>query len=144
MTNSCSSNANCCAGNTQNFMTCAQDSLGIPRCLAAEINCGLPENYIGDDCATSADCCGSPCTPVGSGEDPTLICGGSCIAEGGTCTTSADCCSGLPCDIPGGTTEGTCGVQGECAEYGQQCETSFECCNEVPCSAAGYCEYVVQ
>ncbi|MBT8493776.1 MAG: hypothetical protein KJO07_12005, partial [Deltaproteobacteria bacterium] len=141
---SCSANANCCAGNVLQFMTCAQDNLGIPRCLAAETECDNPEEYEGMACATSADCCGLPCTPSGSGEIMPLLCGGACVQEGNTCTTSADCCSNLPCQIEAGSTQGVCGPPGECAEYGQGCEMSTDCCGDVPCSAAGFCEFIIQ
>ena len=99
-----------------------QDNLGIPRCLTAEIDCTI--SHTGDPCATSADCCGLPCTPDSTG---TLVCNGTCIGQEGACTTSADCCSGLPCE------NGYCGPMGECAEYGQSCTEAADCCNDLPC-----------
>jgi hypothetical protein len=152
----CNANANCCAGNVLQFDTCKQDNLGIPRCLIAEIDCTNPEDFVGDECATSADCCGLPCVPNPNGNDPPLVCLGECVPSGGTCTTSADCCSGIPCIIPPGSTEGLCqpddptgaggaggggGVGGgdtECAEYGQACDDATDCCNTVPCTN-GFC-----
>jgi hypothetical protein len=134
--NECSQNANCCAGNVLQFNTCAEDNLGIPRCLTAEIDCTDPSQYEGETCATSADCCGLPCTPMGSGEFPPLVCGGmSCVPSGGVCTTTADCCSTLPCE------NGVCGEPGVCAEFGQQCTTSADCCSGLPCEG-GFCGIV--
>ena len=107
---SCNANANCCAGNVLQFATCKQDNLGIPRCLAAEIDCTDPANYVGQACASSADCCNLPCVPNPDGDDPPFVCGGdSCVAAGGACTTTADCCRGLPCTILPGATKGVCG-----------------------------------
>jgi hypothetical protein len=143
-TSSCNENANCCAGNTQvNPEVCQKDSVGIPRCLAAAIDCTNPEDYLGETCATSADCCGLPCTPMGSGEFPPLVCGGTCVETGGGCTTSADCCPGLPCTLPPGSTAGECGEQQECAEYGQTCAEAADCCSGVPCTD-GICRFVVE
>lgn len=131
--NECSENANCCAGNVLQFNTCAEDNLGIPRCLAAEIDCTDPSQYEGESCATSADCCGLPCTPMGSGEFPPLVCGGtSCVPTGSACTTAADCCSTLPCE------NGVCGEPGVCAEFGQACTTAADCCSNLPCEG-GFC-----
>lgn len=140
-TTSCNENANCCSGVTLQEDTCALDSVGIPRCLVAAIDCTDPSIYEGDDCATSADCCGLPCTPAGTGEFPPLTCGGDlCVDSGGTCTTNADCCSGLPCNIETGNNSGTCGgTPGDCAEYGQTCTAAADCCNNVPCSDDGFC-----
>jgi hypothetical protein len=105
----CNANANCCAGNVLQLNTCKQDNLGIPRCLAAEIDCTDPQNYVGQACASSADCCNLPCVPNPDG-DPPFVCGGdSCVAAGGACTTTADCCRGLPCTILPGATSGICG-----------------------------------
>ncbi len=142
---SCSSNANCCAGNVLQYNTCAQDNLGIPRCLTDEqppdTPCD-PADYEGEPCATSADCCGLPCTPIGSGEFPQLVCNGTCVEEGGTCTTSADCCAGLPCTVPAGSTIGTCGADTGCSSYGQSCLETADCCNELPC-LDGVCGVIV-
>jgi hypothetical protein len=107
---SCNANANCCAGNVLQYQTCKQDNLGIPRCLAGEIDCEDPQNYVGHACASSADCCNLPCVPNADGDDPPFVCGGdSCVPAGGACTTTADCCRGLPCNIAPGSTMGTCG-----------------------------------
>lgn len=144
-TNSCNENANCCSGNVLQNDTCKLDSLGIPRCLAAEIDCTDPTAFEGMDCATSADCCGLPCTPMGSGEFPPLKCGGEvCVYGGGSCTTSADCCSSLPCVLEPGSNQGTCGsTPGSCAEYGQACEMNADCCNQLGC-IDGTCTAVIQ
>jgi hypothetical protein len=147
-TMSCNENANCCAGNVLQKNTCKQDNLGIPRCLAAEIDCTDPSDYVGKACSTSADCCNLPCVPNPSG-DPPFICGSACVPAGGACTTTADCCAGLPCSIPPGSTQGICGELPKedagipCAAYGQACTTAADCCNEVPCTN-GFCVYVVQ
>jgi hypothetical protein len=141
---SCNENANCCAGNVLQFDTCKLDNLGIPRCLAAEIDCTDPSEYEGMNCATSADCCGLPCTPSGSGEFPPLICGGEqCVSSGGVCTTTADCCAGLPCVIEAGSSQGTCGdTPIGCSEYGQACTTADDCCSGLPCEN-GVCGSVI-
>jgi hypothetical protein len=133
-------------------MTCKQDNLGIPRCLGAEVDCTDPTNYIGQACATSADCCNLPCVPNPAG-DPPFVCGGDeCVPVDGACTTNADCCSLSMCVIQPGSTSGTCGTPppggeggaggggptGTCAEYGQTCMTNDDCCGVVPCSG-GLC-----
>jgi hypothetical protein len=105
----CNANANCCSGNVLQFNTCKQDNLGIPRCLAAEIDCADPQNYVGEACASSADCCNQPCLPNPDGDPPFVCAGDSCVAAGGVCTTTADCCRGLPCTILPGSTSGICG-----------------------------------
>ncbi len=139
---SCNENANCCSGNVLQNNTCKRDALGIPRCLAAEIDCTDPSSFEGDSCATSADCCGLPCTPVGSGEFPPLVCGGACADPGDTCTTTSDCCSGYPCNIPAGSTQGTCGNEQGCAEFGQSCTAAADCCSGLPCDN-GTCGVVI-
>ncbi len=140
---SCNANANCCAGNVLQHDTCKLDSLGIPRCLIAEIDCTDPSEYLGQPCATSADCCGLPCTEVGDGELPTLVCGEGCVGSGGSCTTTADCCQGLPCVIPAGSTQGTCGDEPTCSSYGQECTIDDDCCNSMRC-IDGLCGQIVQ
>jgi len=77
------------------------------------------------------------------GSEFDLVCGDGCQQTDETCTTSADCCSGLPCVIAPGEVSGVCGVPGECAEYGQSCTTAEDCCNGVPCTD-GFCINVVQ
>jgi hypothetical protein len=136
-TDSCNAPANCCAGNVLQFDTCKLDNLGIPRCVVQEIDCGDPTDYVGQECATAADCCGLPCLP-NPGGDPPLICGGACVEEDGECTTTADCCSG-PCTFTPGEPTGFCGPPSECLEYGQQCDGSTPCCNSIPCSN-GVCQ----
>lgn len=149
-TRECRENPNCCSGQVIQHNTCKQDSLGIPRCLIAEIDCtGDPSSFNGKACASSADCCGLPCVPNPAGTPP-LVCnagagGTSCIPAGGACTTTADCCAGLPCHVPPGALAGTCGgATGggggapKCSEYGQQCSATQPCCNNVPCTN-GYC-----
>ncbi len=141
---SCAASATCCSGNVLQFDTCKLDSLGIPRCLAAEIDCTNPEDYVGLACATAADCCGLPCTlHDAGGEFPVLLCGDACVEPGGGCTTSADCCSGLPCIVPAGSIEGICGEEAGCATYGQGCEIAADCCSGLDC-IDGYCSVVVQ
>lgn len=109
----CSTTANCCAGNVIQNNTCARDILGVPRCLTAAMNC---EDYVADPnqlkgkvCASSADCCGLPCLPNGTGTG--FVCGGlnECVMKGGKCSTHADCCSGQPCVTAPGSTDGICG-----------------------------------
>ncbi|HEY5950912.1 MAG TPA: hypothetical protein VIV40_35710, partial [Kofleriaceae bacterium] len=137
----CNANANCCAGNVLNFDTCHQDSLGIPRCgVGVGIDCGDPASHTGEPCASSADCCGLPCTALPGTE--TFVCGAACVNTGGTCTTTADCCSGLPCNIPSGSTQGTCGTTQGCADYGQSCTQTADCCNMLPCTN-GICQGII-
>jgi hypothetical protein len=132
----CNANANCCAGNVLQFDTCAQDNLGIPRCLQAEVDCTANPPAPGTPCATSADCCGLPCVPV-PGSEFELVCGAACQPEGFTCTNNADCCAGLPC------VDGFCGMDQGCSETGQACETAADCCNEQPCNEQGFCGTII-
>ena len=108
---SCSTSTTCCAGNSQQFPTCKQDALGIPRCTAlSNYDCtvsGPPAP--GTGCASTADCCGGPCVPNPAGGQPAFICASACVASGGTCSSTADCCPGLPCAIPPGASKGICG-----------------------------------
>ena len=138
---SCNANANCCAGNVLQFNTCAQDNLGIPRCLEAEIDCTDPQAQVGMTCATSADCCGLPCVPV-PGQEFQSVCAGSCVQEGGTCTNSVDCCAGLPCNVAPGATSGTCGADQGCSSYNQACDASNPCCDNVTCTN-GTCGQII-
>lgn len=131
-----------CSSNPENC--CKYDALGIPRCILAVRPCDANQDYSGEQCASSADCCGAPC--VGN------VCGGksttTCVAQGGTCTTSADCCKGLPCTVAPGAATGTCGAPPDagtggpanCALYGQDCTAASDCCNGVPCTT-GKCRY---
>lgn len=169
---SCNAENNCCAGNVnQDPSVCQQDLLGIPRCTGVG-NCADAGSQAGKSCATSADCCGLPCVPNPSSADggALYVCGATCVPSGGTCTSNADCCSGLPCKAPPGSTQGVCGstelpdggVGGSggtggtggspsggtggtptCSLYGQSCTTSANCCNNVPCTA-GHCVYPIQ
>jgi hypothetical protein len=139
---SCAANANCCAGNVMQYNTCALDNLGIPRCLAAELDCSTadPADYIGLPCATSADCCDLlPCVSNNDPEFPQFVCGETtCIPEGGSCTTSADCCAPLPCIVPAGSTQGICGEDPGCATWGMTCTLPEDCCEGLPC-VDGFC-----
>lgn len=162
-TMSCNASCDCCSGNCNNQDTCKLDSVGIPRCAAAQ--CVGP----GEACATSANCCnGLPCVPnPQDGGTPPFICfGSSCVPACGPCAIDADCCVGTSCVVPIGSTQGTCGpcnpgldggtdggmdggpMDGgptdsgtvdsgpQCALYGQQCTTNGDCCNDVPCNGA--------
>jgi hypothetical protein len=156
-TNSCNATDNCCAGNVQNYDTCKQDNLGIPRCLAALIDCTDPTQYQGKACASSADCCNLPCVPNPAGTPP-FICGSACVQAGGACTTTADCCAGIACYVPQGSAVGICGggpspdagvpdSGPNCADYGQGCTTGADCCNGVPCTATevgSFCIYPIR
>jgi len=130
-TNQCNATENCCSGNVQQFNTCHQDNLGVPRCsYAGDAGC-VPTSGA---CATSADCCDlNPCVNG--------VCGGGCVKCGGACTTTADCCAGGQCN-----SQGTCDCPdgGGCALYGQECGDagSLPCCNNVPCTL-GRCEVPV-
>lgn len=105
----CAAENNCCArdGLPANYCNsnpdncCRKDALGIPRCiLDVTLDCTTPPPP-GSTCATSADCCGKPCI--------LNKCEGSCVSQGGVCTTHSDCCPGLPCVIPTGRSTGICG-----------------------------------
>jgi hypothetical protein len=73
-----------------------------------------------------------------------FVCGDSCQMSGATCTTDADCCSGLPCVLEPGASEGVCGTTpGSCSAYGQACDATHTCCNDVPCNN-GYCVQILQ
>lgn len=156
---SCSAENNCCEPNNAPKDVncnknpedcCRKDALGIPRCLMTYTTCAAPVPA-GTTCATSADCCGSPCV--------NNKCGGTCVQAPGECTTHADCCSGLSCIIPTGATKGTCGTNTPtpttdagtpttdsgtpsptCSLYGQTCAVDGDCCDGVPCSG-GRCRY---
>lgn len=163
-TTSCNAENNCCAGNVnQKPEVCQQDLLGIPRCTGVG-NCADAGSQVGKACASSADCCGLPCLPNSDPNGSPFICGASCVPSGGTCTTDADCCTGLPCKAPPGSTKGVCGPvnipdagtdsgadsgtdagtdSGTCALYGQSCTTGADCCNKVPCTS-GKCVYPIQ
>jgi hypothetical protein len=137
-TTQCNDTADCCAGNSlQDPDVCVQDSLGIPRCSATPgggggTNCD-PATTAGMACASSADCCGAPCTYV-PGSELGYVCGTGCVPEGGNCSTTADCCSGLPCNIAPGASTGTCGMNQGCVDYGQTCDPAMNmCCNGLPC-----------
>jgi hypothetical protein len=110
-TDSCNASANCCSGNVNQYDTCRQDSLGIPRCLIGEGSCLDPSIMIGLECSTSADCCGLPCVPNVQ-EFPAFICGPECVRAGSPCTTTTDCCEPYLCKVPPGSTSGTCGTLG--------------------------------
>lgn len=123
-TTSCNAENNCCSD------TCIQDALGIPRCSGAGVDCSANPPAAGSVCASSADCCGMPCTPNANGD---YVCSGTCVAQGGTCTTGTDCCAGLPCNVPAGSTMGTCGANQGCVGYGQTCDASTTCCDSLTC-----------
>ncbi len=106
---SCSAENNCCEPNgapnpsycnSDPDNCCRRDALGIPRCLLNANDCTSPIPA-GSSCETSADCCGKPCVDH--------KCLAACVNLNGTCTTHADCCTGLPCVIPTGSTKGVCG-----------------------------------
>lgn len=145
----CNANPNCCSGNVLQFDSCKQDALGIPRCSVAacdrdDPNCVPgecdPATVVGNSCASSADCCGLPCTAIPGSES--FICSAECQMTGSSCTTNTDCCSGLPCVIPGGATSGTCGSDIGCSDYGQACDANNPCCNDLPCSN-GVCSGII-
>jgi hypothetical protein len=121
-TNQCNATDNCCSGNVQQYDTCKQDNLGVPRCSnPADAGC-IPTSGA---CATSADCCNlNPCV---NGK-----CGGGCVTCGNACTTTADCCAGGLCGTSGVC---ECPDGGSCASYGQECgDGGLPCCNNVPCN----------
>ncbi len=110
---SCNATDRCCAGTVQQYpLNCKQDTLGIPRCTAVtDYDCkakGPPP--AGTPCASSVDCCNTPCVPNPSGM-PAFVCGSArCVATGGACSTTADCCPGTSCALSAGSSRGTCAV----------------------------------
>ncbi len=156
-------NPNWCNENPDNC--CRKDALGIPRCLLNAEDCATPVPA-GTACVTSADCCGKPCV--------NNKCLAACVNLDGTCTTHADCCTGLPCVIPTGTTKGICGgtiladggvgdsgtvgtpdsgtkpdggttvPPGTCALYGQACTTANPCCDPGVPCTNGVCKYAIK
>ena len=111
---SCSTKADCCAGNDNQTPSCQVDANGIPRCLIMPVNCAAGTPPAGTQCATSADCCGSPCIPnadPGTVATKPYVCGtpGQCQQQGMTCASTSDCCTGLPCAVPPGSVSGFCG-----------------------------------
>jgi hypothetical protein len=137
-TTSCNDTDRCCAGTVQTHPdVCRQDALGIPRCGTGEsIDCTNPSSHVGEVCATSADCCGLPCT--GSPEAG-FFCQAGCQNTGSGCTTDADCCSGEPCVLQPGASTGTCGMAGTCSAYGQACDATHPCCDALTCGTDGTC-----
>ncbi len=110
---SCSTKADCCAGNDNTFPTCQIDTNGIPRCtVTPDLNCDGGAPAAGTQCASSADCCGAPCL-LNTGADKATkpyVCGATaCQMQGTSCTSNADCCNGLPCALPAGSASGVCG-----------------------------------
>jgi hypothetical protein len=110
---SCSTKADCCAGNDNQFPTCQIDTNGIPRCtILPNLDCTGAKPAAGTQCASSADCCGDPCLlntdPATKATKP-YVCGSTCQMQGTSCTSNADCCNGLPCALPSGSASGICG-----------------------------------
>ena len=152
-TNQCNATDVCCSGNVQQFDTCHQDNLGVPRCsYAGDAGC-IPVDA-GTQCSSSADCCNlNPC--VSDGDGGFTCYPQACVPTTGPCTTDSDCCVGGHCYIPGGKTTGTCQPLSDggtpdsgppCALYGQLCTVDdagvSNCCNGVPCTN-GRCQTVV-
>jgi hypothetical protein len=112
---SCTTKADCCAGNDNSYPTCQIDRNGIPRCCVGECPACSPGIIIpaGTQCASTADCCGNPCVlntdPATSAAKPYVCSGTLCQQQGNSCTSNADCCDGLPCAIPPGSSAGVCG-----------------------------------
>ena len=146
-TNQCNATDNCCSGNVQQFDTCKQDNLGVPRCsYAGDAGC-VPTT---GQCSTSADCCNlNPCVPDSDGGFTCYP--QTCVPVSGNCTNDSDCCPGGHCYIQGGQTSGTCQpnttdggtTDAGCSAYGQLCTVSGDCCNGVPCTN-GRCEFPIQ
>ncbi len=145
--NQCNATDNCCSGNVQNYDTCHQDSLGIPRCsYAGDAGC-IPASADAG-CSSSADCCNlNPCVPNPSDAGPPYTCyPQSCVPASGACTTDADCCPGGHCYILSGQTSGSCvapdagttDAAPPCALYGQTCTQNSDCCDNIPCTN-GHC-----
>lgn len=149
-TNQCNATDVCCTGVVQQFNTCHQDLLGVPRCSYKKGDPCVPSQ---GGCSSSADCCNlNPCVPNLNGNPPFVCYPTACVPKQGPCTTNADCCPGNTCYIQNGQTSGTCqplvnpplsdGGQPPppCSLYAQTCSTSGDCCNGVPCTN-GRCEY---
>jgi len=145
--NQCNATDNCCSGNVQQYDTCKQDNLGIPRCsYPGDAGC-IPASADAG-CSSAADCCNlNPCVPNPDDAGPPFTCyPQNCVPASGACTTDADCCPGGHCYIQSGHTSGTCiapdagtDASTPCALYGQTCQQSSDCCNGVPCTN-GRCE----
>jgi hypothetical protein len=138
----CNDTDKCCAGNVQqNPDVCRQDALGIPRCGGSGmIDCDPSVSHVGEVCASSADCCGLPCT--GSPEAG-FFCQAGCQNTGSNCTTDVDCCSGLPCNIAPGDSTGTCAMMGPCTASGQSCDATHPCCDSLTCNDMGKCDAAI-
>jgi hypothetical protein len=100
--------ADCCGLVTPKFLICQLDSLGVPRCLGDNVgqDGGLTCVAANGSCASASECCGHPCVPDSSGQ---LVCSATvCQTSGQSCTSNADCCTGLPCVAPPGSLQGVC------------------------------------
>jgi hypothetical protein len=110
---SCSTKADCCAGNDNTYPTCQIDRNGIPRCCIGECPSCVTPPPAGTQCASTADCCGDPCVantdPSTSATKPFVCTGTKCQQQSAACSSNADCCDGLPCAIPPGAPSGFCG-----------------------------------
>ncbi len=59
--------------------------------------------------------------------------GGTCVAPGAQCATSADCCDGGRCVVDASGTLRCDEPLSACVSEGGPCATSAECCNEADC-----------
>jgi hypothetical protein len=80
---------------------------------------------------------GSSCTTAA--DCCSSICNGTCQApalcqpQNATCTVNGDCCTGLSCSIPPGATSGTCQPSTTCPGIGQACSPTIACCTGLLC-----------
>ena len=122
--------SNCCNGTsclrTNNELTsyACQVSIGGSDAGAADAGGTCAAN--GSACDAGTGCCSQICN-AGSCQAPAV-----CQPLSGTCTSTADCCSGLSCSVPGGSTTGTC-QPSNCPGVGQACSTSTTCCTGLFC-----------
>lgn len=149
----CGGDASCCSGSTAD--SCRHDLLGTLRCTLTAETCLTRPSRVGDACASSADCCGSPCVPASpdagapsgdAGVVTGLVCAAGCVAKAGACTATADCCTGFECAVAPGKTTGTCvggrgGNPAACAFAGQPCKDTTCCSSDLLCNpGSGRCE----
>ncbi len=117
----CTTTEDCCVETFSHIM-CQPDRTGEMVCCLSD----------GEECAFGDVCCSGICAPDPS--DGVLRCGAMCVADGGACTTAADCC-GCGC-IAGASGRVCTSDPALCApctgpQLGELCEHGGEpCCNE--------------
>jgi hypothetical protein len=100
-------------------------------------------------CNASCDCCSGNCENQDTCKEDSRgiprCAGQACVAQGGSCASSANCCNGLPCvPNPNGTPPYVCFQGGACVSTGGACTVDGDCCDAESCvvatgSASGTC-----